>query len=407
MRNFRTTSHDVVIIGASLAGSTAAYLLGSRGFRCALIDKQDFPRQKACGGGLSRLALPYLQALGIEPHQIAPAQAEFFGFRFSQPASTHTFEAITPHSRGWGVSRAHLDTLLLNRARAQASVEVYLRESLRSVQKAGDIWDVSCRSMRSSAPYILFAGGSCIPTAVAPYLYNVRHPSTRRGYSVLATTSQEITRGFVSIVPYPAGEAYTTSLGNKHVNVSFVGTPHFIQHQRSELQIADLCSRASGLELETIEQIGGAGYFQHQHRSADPSFYLAGDAQESFDPACGLGMLHAIISGFRAAHSIETALHGEAPLMHIAREYERSHTKTACRIRRFSSMIQGLLHLYRIAPRAFSLLGPTSSGRLLDGLERCTVGELATLVFGEDVGHTKNGHGNHPSIAKKRVVETV
>lgn len=44
--------YDVAIVGAGPAGSTAAIFLSKKGFKVALIDKSDFPRDKPCGGGL-------------------------------------------------------------------------------------------------------------------------------------------------------------------------------------------------------------------------------------------------------------------------------------------------------------------------------------------------------------------
>jgi menaquinone-9 beta-reductase len=46
-------SYDVVVVGAGPAGSTAAYHLGGTR-RVLIVDKQAFPRHKACGGALTR-----------------------------------------------------------------------------------------------------------------------------------------------------------------------------------------------------------------------------------------------------------------------------------------------------------------------------------------------------------------
>jgi geranylgeranyl reductase family protein len=45
---------DVLIVGAGPAGSMAAIALADRGIRPVLIDKESFPRDKPCGGGISR-----------------------------------------------------------------------------------------------------------------------------------------------------------------------------------------------------------------------------------------------------------------------------------------------------------------------------------------------------------------
>jgi geranylgeranyl reductase family protein len=45
--------YDIVIVGGGPAGSTAAVNLAGRGLNVLLIDKSAFPREKACGGGIS------------------------------------------------------------------------------------------------------------------------------------------------------------------------------------------------------------------------------------------------------------------------------------------------------------------------------------------------------------------
>lgn len=48
---------DAIVVGAGPAGSHAAYLLAKGGRSVALLDKARYPRDKVCGGGLSRKTL--------------------------------------------------------------------------------------------------------------------------------------------------------------------------------------------------------------------------------------------------------------------------------------------------------------------------------------------------------------
>ncbi len=57
---------DVAIVGAGPAGSTLAALLARRGAAVALIDRDEFPRDKLCGEFLSYDALPILQRAGVQ-----------------------------------------------------------------------------------------------------------------------------------------------------------------------------------------------------------------------------------------------------------------------------------------------------------------------------------------------------
>lgn len=52
---------DVLVIGAGPSGTAAAYDLASAGHRVLIVDRQSFPRHKACAGGLSVRALDRLR----------------------------------------------------------------------------------------------------------------------------------------------------------------------------------------------------------------------------------------------------------------------------------------------------------------------------------------------------------
>ncbi len=54
------TTYDAVVVGAGPAGSHLSYLLARTGRRVALLDAQCFPRDKVCGGGLSRKSIALL-----------------------------------------------------------------------------------------------------------------------------------------------------------------------------------------------------------------------------------------------------------------------------------------------------------------------------------------------------------
>jgi len=58
---------DALIIGAGPAGAAAGLRLVRAGARVLLIDRDPFPREKPCGGALSRIAVRRLRSLGIRP----------------------------------------------------------------------------------------------------------------------------------------------------------------------------------------------------------------------------------------------------------------------------------------------------------------------------------------------------
>ena len=99
---------DVAIVGSGPAGSTLAAILARRGVSVALIDRDDFPRDKLCGEFLSYDALPILDRLGVRFD--APAIG-----RCRVVARHRTYEFDFP-APARGVSRLVLDDLLFRTA---------------------------------------------------------------------------------------------------------------------------------------------------------------------------------------------------------------------------------------------------------------------------------------------------
>ncbi len=113
---------DALIVGAGVAGSSAAILLAQAGWSVAVVEKRAFPRRKVCGECIAASNLPLLDALGVGEEFAAHAGAPLR--RVAVLAGEHEFTAALPRYdhpvHGWGraFGREHLDTLLLARARS-------------------------------------------------------------------------------------------------------------------------------------------------------------------------------------------------------------------------------------------------------------------------------------------------
>ncbi len=103
----------VAIVGAGPAGSTLAALLARRGVDVALIDRDEFPRDKLCGEFLSYDALPILDRLGVAFE--APL------IRRCRVVSRHRVYEFDFPATARGVSRLLLDDLLYRKAVASGA----------------------------------------------------------------------------------------------------------------------------------------------------------------------------------------------------------------------------------------------------------------------------------------------
>jgi flavin-dependent dehydrogenase len=135
-----TSDFDALIIGAGVAGCTAAIRLAHAGWSVALIEKQRFPRRKVCGECIAASNLPLLDALGIATafDRLAGAGLRRVGLYVRDellaaplPRGPHPV-----HPWGRALGREHLDTLLLQRA-AELGVSVWQPWAARSLAREG------------------------------------------------------------------------------------------------------------------------------------------------------------------------------------------------------------------------------------------------------------------------------
>ena len=110
-------NHDVAIVGAGPAGSTAAYLLATAGASVLLLDKATFPRDKPCGGGVTGRAARLLP-FSIEPVVEDVVDRLECGLRYR-----HRFTRRARGPLAYMTQRRRLDHFLLQKA-AEAGAEV-------------------------------------------------------------------------------------------------------------------------------------------------------------------------------------------------------------------------------------------------------------------------------------------
>ena len=112
---------DVIVVGAGLGGSSAAYFLAKAGVQVVLLDRHTFPRDKTCGDGVTRRALGQLGRMGLD-HWI---ESEGFqsptGLRIGAPSGELAaleipFDSERMHSIGRIIPRKKLDSALLEAA---------------------------------------------------------------------------------------------------------------------------------------------------------------------------------------------------------------------------------------------------------------------------------------------------
>jgi len=151
---------DALIIGAGLAGSTAAILLARAGWTVALIEKQAFPRRKVCGECIAASNLPLLDELGIGAAFAAAAGPDLRLVELLH--KDRCVRAQLPPATGqrhlWGraLGRETLDTLLRDQAR-KAGARVLQPCRVHRIEGEAGAWQCHVQGSNQSELQILSA----------------------------------------------------------------------------------------------------------------------------------------------------------------------------------------------------------------------------------------------------------
>ncbi|MCB1206194.1 MAG: FAD-dependent monooxygenase, partial [Verrucomicrobiae bacterium] len=140
-------AYDVAVIGASISGATAAGFLGREGLRVALIDRDEFPRRKACGEGLSEIAIEALGRLGLRCKLDALEGTPFYSYRIDLGRRDFVFSSPGRRRlKGVGIQRWHLDRLLVEQAGSLASVNTFFGSGVEEIVRPDGIATIRLKS---------------------------------------------------------------------------------------------------------------------------------------------------------------------------------------------------------------------------------------------------------------------
>ena len=123
---------DVLIIGGGPAGSTLAWALRKSGMDIAIIDKEEFPRQKICAGWVTPAVM---QELNIDLDDYADGRVlqPITGFRISQLGQKQVQSHYPGEPVSYGIRRIEFDDYLLRRCGA----ELLLKQAFKKMEKRG------------------------------------------------------------------------------------------------------------------------------------------------------------------------------------------------------------------------------------------------------------------------------
>jgi len=368
---------DVAIIGAGPAGSSAAIQLAAKGYSVALLDKEQFPREKLCGDFLNPVNWPMLRELKMEREILARSHEKVTTFHFTS-FSGEEAEVPLPTSKdgtvfGLGLRRFDLDYVLLKKAESEGVVdfqECKLIELKRESQswllrfdRAGMIEELQAR---------VLIGADGRNSWVAHHL-GLADPAAMQGRSVgfqfrLKCTNRST--GKVEIHVFPGGYAGVVGLDGDTVTLGLAIEKHRLPDGRPEQSLLksilpqnpwlkEMLRNGSVSEMRSTYPV----YFPPRRAYAD-GVLLVGDAARVSEPVTGEGIYFALKSGVFAAKTVDEAFQMSDVSAVRLRSYQRD-CRSAFAVRRgINALIRWLIYrpallspLIRFSGKRRGLLG--------------------------------------------------
>jgi len=368
---------DVAIIGAGPAGSSAAIQLAAKGYSVALLDKEQFPREKLCGDFLNPVNWPMLRELKVEREILARSYEKVTTFHFTS-FSGEEAEVPLPTSKdgtvfGLGLRRFDLDYVLLKKAESEGVVdfqECKLIELKRESQswllrfdRAGMIEELQAR---------VLIGADGRNSWVAHHL-GLADPAAMQGRSVgfqfrLKCTNRST--GKVEIHVFPGGYAGVVGLDGDTVTLGLAIEKHRLPDGRPEQSLLksilpqnpwlkEMLRNGSVSEMRSTYPV----YFPPRRAYAD-GVLLVGDAARVSEPVTGEGIYFALKSGVFAAKTVDEAFQMSDVSAVRLRSYQRD-CRSAFAVRRgINALIRWLIYrpallspLIRFSGKRRGLLG--------------------------------------------------
>jgi flavin-dependent dehydrogenase len=322
--------HDVVVVGARVAGAATAMLLARRGLDVAVVDRAAFPSDTLSTHAIARGGVVQLARWGLLDAVIASGAPKIRRVQFHLPGGVIDERTIKErHGLDHLVApRRHILDALLQEAAVAAGAQLHTGVTVRGVV-TGDggrvtgvtVTDAAGAVRTIGAGLVVGADGvhSRIARAVGAPVIDER-PSDGAGQYTYVTGFDpdafefHVSDGlFAGVFPTHGGEANVWVCSPADVSVL---SGHSDQRVAKFLDLlatasASLADRVRGADI-TAPVRGAARYPNHVRQAFGPGWALVGDAGYHRDPVTG----HGITDAFRdaellAAHVDDLAVYAE------------------------------------------------------------------------------------------------
>lgn len=361
--------YDVIVVGASIAGCTAATLLGRCGLRVALLEAHRDPAtyKRLCTHYIQSSATPVMARLGITDELDAGGAVRNLGdfwTRYGWVREADPEPGCPPF--GYSVRRQVLDPLLRRTAAAQRTVDLLLGVKFRDLVRDGSGRIVGVTANTAEGDWelhgrlVIGADGKMSKVAAAAGLPGKALPNARFGY--FAQYRQ------VDVPDWPRAKLWLQDNGDAaYVFPNDDGvTLLAVMPMKSRLEafkdggleeslLQSFAGLPAGPDLtraERVSDVVGTTDYPNivRERIVAPGVALVGDAAMTGDPLWGVGCGWAFQSAEWVADQVGPAMSSGGDLDRALKRYDKQHRR-------------------RLGPH-FKLTSDYSTGRPFNAFER-------------------------------------
>ena len=350
---------EAIVVGGGPAGSTLAAALAEAGHDVLLLDKARFPRHKPCSDYVNPAGALLLDDMGVLSDALRFGARRMDGMLVHAPDGGRflaDYAGVRPGAGALGLSRLHLDRLLLDRAKA-AGVIVRERAHVRDVIRdngrvAGVVATIDGTSQDIRAPLVIGADGRS--SAVARSLH-LSAPLRWPRKTALAAHYRGVTgldRFGEMHVGYGA-YAGLALLEDGLTNVTVVVPDRAVANRAGSIEhlfaatihsLAEVARKLDG--AERVDRIRGVGSMAcRARRVSSDGFLLVGDAASFLDPFAGEGIYEAIRGALLAAPVASAALRAGDTSAAALAPYRAARRRAFGAKRAVSWIVQGFVNV--------------------------------------------------------------
>ena len=211
-------NYDVIVVGAGPAGSTAAKFLSEKGMKVLLIDKDKFPRDKPCGGGICE----HITKFDHIREKIEKGPSDFLDSicirgKIVSPSAQHTTDYLSETPLFYNVRRKKFDYELVQFA-IDAGAEVLENCKVKEVFTTQEKAVVKLANSREFICKVIVGAGGAYDV-VANYLRKKERLREKQGKDFGMAVVEEFEVG-EEFIDRAYGKERTSMINLKHANLN-------------------------------------------------------------------------------------------------------------------------------------------------------------------------------------------